>query len=273
MKRLFLMAVAAMLAVPAYSAADTITQWTFNGADASSVPGGTASPTPATGTGVASLIGGTTASFASGIASGGSSDPVNSSPPNFGWNVTTWPAATANNETAGVQFTASTAGYENISVSWDQRHSNSASRFFAFYYTTDGTNWTRLSVGPSNATPGVTPVGGNPASTPGLFGNNGTFSAFDGTVTGAGDDWFNGRSVDLSSITGVNDNPNFGFRIVSSFDDGSNYVSSSANAYATTGTSRFDMVTISGTVAIPEPSAAAAGLLALSGLIFRRRRS
>lgn len=246
-----------------------VTQWNFNGSDATSVPGGNNTPTPSTGSGSASLIGGTTASYASGIASGGSTDPVTTSPANFGWGTTSYPAAAASNETAGVQFLVSTSGYENITISWDQRHSNTASRFWAFYYTLDGSTWNRLGVSASNATAGMTPSGGNPASTAGLFGPGGTFSAFDGSVSGSGDDWFNGRGVDLSSISGANDNPNFGFRIVSSFDNGAAYSASSGGSYATTGTSRFDMVTITGTQ-VPTPGATA--LLGLGGLIAARRR-
>ncbi len=272
MRSLFSYLLAAVLLATGVASGDTITQWTFN-----SVPGdantATGSTAPEIGAGTASLIGGTTATFASGDASGGSTDP--NAGDDSGWNVTTWPAQGGGNETAGTQFLAGTSGFQNIVVSWDQRHSNSASRFFAFYYTTDGSSWTRLSVDGTNASPGITPVGGNPASTPGLFGTGGgTFSAFDGSVTGAGDDWFNGRSVNLTSIAGANNNPNFGFQIVSSWDGGAGYSASSGNAYATTGTSRFDMVTVSGTSVIPEPSAmAAAGLLAVLGLVIRRRRS
>jgi len=268
MKRtLFRFALAGLLAVgmTASSYAAIVTQWNFNGATV----GTTA---PSTGTGTASLIGGTTETFASGDASGGSSDPAAPSPPDFGWNTAGYPTTSINNETAGVQFAASTVGYEDITVSFDMRHSNTASRFWAIYYTTDGSTWNRFAVGPGNASPGATPSGGNPASTAGLFGTNGTFSAFDGTVTGAGDDWFNGRSFDLSSIAGVEGNANFGLRIVTSFDSGSAYQASSGGAYGG-GTARFDMVTINGTAVIPEPSTyALLGAGAIGLAFFRRRR-
>lgn len=252
------------------ASADVITQWNFNSVtpDANAATGTT---TANIGAGTASLFGGTTATFASGDASGGSTDPATGD--DSGWNVTTWPAASAANETAGVQFNVSTVGFQNISVSWDQRHSNSASRFVAFFYTTDGSSYIRLNLDASNATVGVTPAGGNPANLPGLFGGSGTLSAFDGTVTGAGDDWFNGRSVNLSSIAGADNNPNFGFRILSSFGSGTGYVSSSGAAYATTGTWRFDMVTISGVSAVPEPTSMVllgAAIAGTAGFRFRR---
>lgn len=248
--------------------ADVITQWNFNGANAASIPGGPTSPSPSVGSGTASLRGGVTGdpAFASGNASGGSSDPVTDST-DFGWQTTTYPAATVNNETAGVQFAVPTTGFQDITVSWDQRHSNTSSRFWAIYYTTDGSTWTRLSVSASNANPGTTPSGGTPASTAGLFGTAGTFSAFS-TQAGAGDDWFNGRSVNFTGVAGVDNNPNFAVRILTSFDAGTAYAASSAGVYGG-GTMRWDMVTVSGTV-VPTPAAAA--LLGLGGLAAARRR-
>ncbi|MCU0688901.1 MAG: hypothetical protein MUE97_04070 [Phycisphaerales bacterium] len=253
-----------VVGLSSFASAQTIlTQWNFN-----STVGTTA---PSTGAGTASLVGGATATFASGNASGGSSDPVTDAT-DFGWNTSTYPTVVAGtNETVGVQFLASTVGYQDITVSWDQRHSNSNSRFWAFFYTIDaGATWTRLSVSAANANPGITPAGGAPASTAGLFGPAGTFSAFDiANVTGAGDDWFNGRSVNLTGIAGVNNNPNFGFRVLASFGDGTTYLPSGTGNYAGTGTARFDMATVTGTL-IPTPGAVA--LLGLGGLVAGRRR-
>jgi hypothetical protein len=265
MKLIFARLIIAVLVAVSGSVASyaaIVTQWTFNG--------GSGVTTPSTGAGTASLIGGATATFASGDASGGSSDPLSGST-DFGWNTAGYPTTNINDETAGVQFAASTVGYEGISVSFDLRHSNTASRFWAVYYTTDGSTWNRFAVGPGNASPGATPSGGSPASTAGLFGTNGTFSAFDGTVPNAGDDWFNGRSFDLSSIPAVNNNPNFAFRIVSSFDGGTAYQASSSGVYGG-GTARFDMVTINGTVPVPEPSTYALLGLGAAGLAYYRRR-
>jgi hypothetical protein len=239
----------------------TITQWDFNSA--------TGTTTPNIGVGTASLAGGTTATFASGVASGGSSDPTVGSPPNFGWNLTGFTAQGTGNETAGADFRVSTSGFQNITVSWDQRHSNTASRFVALLYTLDGTNFIKFNLGPGNSSPGTTPAGGNPPSTAGLYGGDGTFAGFDASVTGAGDDWFNGRSADLSSIVGANNNSNFGVRILSSFGGTAGY--EAATTYASTGTWRFDMVTISGTSTIPEPTSIALVGLALGGFAIRRR--
>lgn len=250
--------------------AQIITQWNFNSPvpDANTATG---SDVPSIGTGTISTIGLTQSfTFASGSASGGSSDPAGTND-NSGYQTTGYPAPQTGNETAGIAVLTSTVGFSNITVSWDQRHSNSASRFVAFYYTTDGTNFTRLALSALNSNPGTTPSGGNPASTAGGYGANGTFSAFDETVTGAGDDWFNGRSVNLSGIAGVDNNPNFGFQIVASFDAGDNYLGSGSTAYATTGTWRFDMITVSA-AAVPEPSAYALCLVTLAGVGVVRYR-
>lgn len=265
-------ALACLLACSLSSAvqAQVITQWNFN----STVPDAntaTGSDVPSIGSGTISTLGlAQSFTYASGSASGGSSDPAGTND-NSGYQTTGYPAPQSGNETAGITVLTSTVGFSNITVSWDQRHSNSASRFVAFYYTTDGTNFTRLALSALNSSPGTTPSGGNPASTAGGYGNNGTFSAFDETVTGAGDDWFNGRSVNLSGIAGVDNNPNFGFQIVASFDAGDNYLGSGSTAYAATGTWRFDMVTISA-AAVPEPSAYALCLVTLAGVGVVRYR-
>ena len=93
----------------------------------------------------------------------------------------------------------------------------------------------------------------------------------------AGDTWFNGRSIDLSSISGVANNANFAFRVVSAFAPDSNAYAASSSSYAGTGTWRFDMVTVNGTAiaAVPEPKNYAMLLagLGLMGFIARRRSS
>jgi hypothetical protein len=244
MKQFIATAVAATtaLTMPALGQS-TITQWDFNGASSSTVPGGTSSPTASTGTGTASLVGGTTASFASGAASGGSSDPVSTSPPNFAWNTTTYPAQSAGSGTAGAQFAVSTAGYENISIRWDMRFSNTANRFVQLLYSIDGTSF----------------------SSAGLA-NDGIFENVSG-----GDVWSNGISFDLSSVAGISDNAVFSFRVVSIFSPTSGaYVASNPSSTYGGGTMRFDMVTVSGTL-IPAPGALA--LLGIAGISARRRRA
>lgn len=232
-------------ALTALSSADfnpgTLTQWDFNGSSTATVPGGTASPTPSIGAGTASLFGGVSATFASGTANGGSTDPVDTTPSNYAWNTTGYAPQGTENGGRGVQFNVSTEGWDKIVVSWDQRHSNTSSRFVQFLYTTDGLNFTNAGL------------------------DNG--GLFEGT---AGDTWFNGRTVDLTSIAGVANNANFAFRVVAAFGPAGGYVASNSSSnYAGTGTWRFDMVTVSGNL-VPAPGALA--LLGLAGLVARRRR-
>lgn len=232
--------IGALCALAGAANADIITQWDFNSvpADGSTATG---TLTPAIGAGTASGVGGVTATtFSSGDANGGSTDPVvnTSTTSDSGWQVTGFAVQGTENLSRGVQFMASTVGFQDIIVTFDQRHSNTSSRFYAGQYTVDGgLNW-------------ITAV------------------TFEGNV---GDTWFNNRTIDLSSVAAADNNANFGIRVVGSFAPGSsNYVASSGTAtYAATGTARFDMVTFAGST-IPTPGSLA--LLAAGGLMVARRR-
>ncbi len=109
-------------AKPAH-ALTTITQWTFDGTN-------TSSPTPSTGTGTASLVGGT-------IAPSGNFTGLPGLPGN-GWQTTAYPAQGNNNKTAGVQFKISTAGWQDIEFFFNIRHSNSSANTVVVQYSTDG---------------------------------------------------------------------------------------------------------------------------------------
>ena len=249
--RMLLCAIAVPASLTAAASAQ-IAQWNFNSnpSDANTATGIT---TPNIGAGTLSNIGGTTTTFASGDASGGSSDPASGD--DSGWNLTTFPAQGLGSGTAGIQALASTAGFSGISVSWDLRTSNSGSRYYQFQY----------SLNASAAIPSYIPFGGDA---------NNVFTS------GGGDFWNNNNSVDLSSIAGASNNPDFGFRIVSVFspvgftnltpvtfgpNEGYRAANADDRAYASSGTWRFDMVTV-----VPAPGALA--LLGLGGLVGLRRR-
>lgn len=194
----------------------TITQWDFENDVI----------TPSVGSGTASLVGGTTATFANGV--GGS--------PNRGWNTTNYPAQSTGSGTRGVEFAFSTTGYENITISYDQRASGTASRWFEILVSTDG---------------GITYVK--------AYDNNGGTTPYDNFIN---------FSFDLSAFsTDVEDAEDVRIRILSvfspvPFSDGlnNNFSANTAyhrsrvtggSGYGSGGTVRYDNVTITGEVILP----------------------
>ena len=194
------LAVVTVIVVPS----GRVAQWNFNDTNAP-----LASPPPSLGSGTASLLNGVTASYAS-----GSSFDLGAT--NQAWNTTHYPASTVSNKTAGVQFNASTAGYTNIVVTWEQDNSNTGSKYARLQYSTDGTNFT-------------------------------DFDLITGTSSSSH------HSSDLSSLPAVQNNPDFAFRIVTEFEStavntaNASYVQTSGtSSYGTSGTIRFDLVTVFG---------------------------
>jgi len=191
-----------------------IAQWNFNSTspDTNTATGTT---TPSAGSGTASLVTALSQSF----FSGSSVDPANSGTDNSGWSTTSYPGVTNGNKTAGVRFDVSTVGKQNIVVRWDQRVSNTGSKYSRLQYTTNGTD----------------------------------FLDFPTAITVASPTNFEPRTNNLGALPGVNNNASFGFHIVSEFEftatgSGTNaYVAAAAaNTYGTSGTVRFDMVTVFG---------------------------
>ena len=215
MKKAFLLNIVAvaLLALLGSGRAATIAQWNFNSPtpNTNTSSGTTA---PSTGSGTAALVGTTTASFVSG-------DPISDPAPtdNSGWSTAGYPAATSPNR-GGVRFDVDTTGYENISISWFQRNSATASRYGRLQYTVDGSTFVDadvISITTSNV--------------------------------------FTAQTVNLAGIPAVANAPAFGFRIVDEWESTATGSGSAAyvatrtgSTYGTSGTWRFDMVTVSGTV-------------------------
>jgi hypothetical protein len=168
---------------------------------------GTGTNIPSTGIGTASLVGGATAIFSTGSTQDGSSPGDNSD-----WNTRSYPAQGTGDKTRGVEFRVSTVGFESIIVTWDQQSSATSSRYTRFQYSIDGSTFVD---GPVII-----------AASPGDYGS---------------------QSVNLNSAPDLNNNPNFAFRIVAQFEEGTgNYAATGTGAYASGGTIRYDLVTVSG---------------------------
>jgi hypothetical protein len=163
------------------------------------------------GSGLFNLVGGTTQSFVVGT---GSSDPGT---PNRAINTSNYPAQGTNPKTAGVEIQVSTEGMTNIALTFEQRLSATASNTWVVQYTTDIT-----------------------AATP-IWVDAATFTYSTANV-------FETRNVDFSSMTALNNNPNAAFRIVSDFEASTTSYGAvgATSTYGGGGTSRFDMVTVSG---------------------------
>lgn len=166
--------------------------------------------TPNLGTGTLTLIGGVTESYALG-------NDITPQSTDKGLNTSGYPAQGLASGTAGISAMVSTNGYNNIIVSYDRKGSNTASRWEQFEYTIDGSNWVSF---------------GN---------NNGTLTNVD---TSTGVLW---PTTTYNLPATANNNANFGVRMVSIFQPSTSAYQAIGTNYQTTGTWRFDNLTVSGT--------------------------
>jgi hypothetical protein len=246
------------------SHADVITGWNFNSVVPDATPS-TGTNAASVGTGTASLIGGTSATFATGAGTIGGND-------NSGWNVTNWAAQGTGSGTRGVQFTGSTAGFTNITLDMDLRMSGTVSRFFQLQATSDGSTYSNVSGGVAT---GPTVLNNNLAA---AMSSSGLIEI---QSSSGGQQFAEGFRYSFATNSLFENNANFGFRLLAVFDpvNGSNYISSNAGttaAYGTGGTFRLDNISINGTSAVPEPTSIA--LLSVAGFAglavsYRRRKA
>ncbi|MFN0010430.1 MAG: lamin tail domain-containing protein [Phycisphaerales bacterium] len=200
------------------SAQTTITQWNFN----------TQTLLPSTGTGTATLVGGTTVSG----YFGGSPNDLGGG--NVAPNVTTWPIQSAGSGTRGIEFAVSTVNRMNILVSTDMRWSTTASKYLRAQYSTNGSTFQDMPAGSSPNGSLITSPGGPTSGTNGVYITN--------------------IAYDLTGVAGVDFNPNFKVRFVTIFDPANNatYTTNQDVAtYSINGAIRFDLVTVSGTATTP----------------------
>jgi hypothetical protein len=192
-----------VLATPA----TLLAQWDFNNTNALAAD----APDASIGSGTAAIVA-NKGSFTGGSSSDPAGAPGSS---NSGWNSTKYPSQGTSNKLSGVQFSVSTAGYQDLLLTWEQRHSNTASKYARLQYSPDGATF--------------------------VDGPLITMTATDNSYVH--------YSANLAGIPSLNDNANFAFRIVSEFEStaigttNANYVGT-AGAYGTQGTIRFDLVRV-----------------------------
>lgn len=217
----------------------TITQWTFETSAPSLSGASIGSISAEVGTGIAAGVHASASTVWSSPAGNGSAKSFSSN--NWGQNDY-------------LQFTTSTVGYKDISVSFDQTKSSTGPSAFKVAYSTNGTSFTDLASG------SYTVIGGAAGSV-----------TYSDSSTGTG--WTNSKtatntsfSFSLSAVTALNNVSNVYIRLIQT-----------GTGIAGAGTNRVDNFTFSGTTvsAVPEPSTYAAilGGLALAGVAARRRRS
>jgi hypothetical protein len=254
---LAILAAAAVVGMPDRSWADIIAQWNFTAA----VAPPDNSPAPTIGTGTATALGMTNNySYSNGVTGSVTTCDVLQSPgvanpalndftwrirgqsPGNGWNLA------APQYSQGAQFSASTANFQNISLSFDWYSTTQGVKNMQEQYTTDGSTWTNINA----------------------------------LLTAASNDYYSGTTpnltINFTGVPGVDNNPNFGVRLVSAYDPtiagGTTYGSAAGGTYNNnSGNWRFGDITFSGTAtAVPEPSTMLLGGAAAMCLAALRRR-
>ncbi len=200
----------------------------------------------------------------------GTSDP---SSPNYAWKIVgvggSTPATKGNGwssqapiGTQGAEFLVNTSGYAGISLQFDWEATTQGEANLQVQYTLNGgTTWTNIaatSVGTvTSNTAGSTPAPTATILTNSSSSNTVTGSYIHGSATKGA--YFADIVVNFSAITGANNNPNFGVRLVNA-STGADCVAQAGTALNnTSGNWRFDYVLVSGT-----PLAFTAGNLILS---------
>jgi hypothetical protein len=224
------------------SAATTLTAWTFD----NDAVGANSAPQPSTGLGTASALNlGNSYNNTNSVSnpdiqvlSGSSAGAANAwrvrgkgNPP-FGGNGWSTNAPLASQ---GAQFSASTFGFYRIMVSFDVYATADAEANLAVQFTTDGSTWHYAN---------ITSVG-----TSGTIASNALASASTapGTYVQLSAGWNNQITVDLSGISGVDNDANFAIRLVNA-STGADCLDTTGAVYNNlSGDWTFDNVSVQGT--------------------------
>ncbi len=165
--------------------------------------------------------------------------------------------------TQGAQFNVSTAGFTNVTLSFDLMITVQGEADMQVEYTTNGTTWTNAALTYSGSLASVLTNSSNANIVTGTY--------FHGTSPNANDTWFNGITANFGSV--ANNDPNFGVRIVNAATGTADVnIKTGVQINNTSGNWRLDDVTLSGTeVTTPEPSTYALMLSGLAMLVAMHR--
>ena len=152
-----------------------------------------------------------------------------------------WPGVTATAgrtnapiATQGAQFAGSTFGYEKIKVSFDVYATADAEANLLVQYTTDGSTWNTAAI----------TSGGTAAAS--LKNNTSSASTATGLYVKLASGWNNQIMVDLSGVSGVDNDASFAIRLVNA-STGADCVDTTGHIHNnTSGSWTFDNVVIQG---------------------------
>lgn len=150
--------------------------------------------------------------------------------------------------TQGAEFDASTAGYSNIVVAFDLYFTSAAEARMCVLYTTDG--WATTNVANSL-------FYGGDATT--VHTNTSNLHIVAGTYFNAPNSqgFYNNLIVDFTGVSGVDNNAQFGFKIVNAATGPADCLNLSGGTYNnSSGNWRYDNVTVGGTAGTPPPAIA-----------------
>src|SRR5579862_3115221 len=284
MKRIILLTLTCALVAVTQARAQIITAWTFEN-DPVAVNN---SPAPSTGIGTAGSIGMniyptpnigvTTDDVLVGKSSDTGANTVADTTQTWRIRAQAGSSGAANGwssaapiGTQGAQFAASTVGYNSINVSFDWYATTQGEANMQLEYTTDGVTWHNVALTLSGSDAGLQVLSNSGSDVNTVTGSY----VSDNILTGgssAGQDWFTGLTATITDPNAAND-PNFAIEMVNA-STGADDVSTQGTALNnTSGNWRFDNVTISGTLAVPEPSTFALIGCGFAALIGLRRKS
>ena len=205
--------------------ATIIADWTFENAPQPSGTSAADGPfSPATGSGSASELHASASTVYSSPAGNGSTHSFSS---------TMWAVGDY------YQFQVSTAGLDDVGLSWDQTSSSTGPKDYELQYSTDGSTFTNFLAYSVLANASPNPVWNATTSS--------SIYSF---------------AVDLSSITAIDDQAAVYFRLVDA-----DTISAGGGTVGTSGTDRVDNVAVSGSpVSVPEPNSVFLALLGGVGI-------